>query len=109
MQAAELERPPRVAHDMGLATLDRAADRGGNQQSRCQGSPRKTLLQTTSGMPIEAEAAMEEAVKRRVAKTKSEAREAKRKSTTVVKASATPKTVPHATATTESSASSASS
>ena len=57
----------------------------------------------------EAEAAMEEAVKRRVAKTKSEAREAKRKSTTVVKASAPPKTLPHATATTESSASSASS
>ena len=28
MQTAELERPPRVAHDWGLATLDRAADRG---------------------------------------------------------------------------------
>ena len=48
----------------------------------------------------QAGAAMEEAVKRRVAKTKSEAREAKRKSTTVVKASAPPKTVPHAPATT---------
>ena len=57
----------------------------------------------------EAEAAMEEAVKRRVAKTKSEAREDKRKGTTVVKASAPPKTVPHATATTESSGPSASS
>ena len=57
----------------------------------------------------EAEAAMEEAVKRRVAKTKSEARKAKRKSTTVVKASAPPETVPHATSTTESSGPSASS
>ena len=57
----------------------------------------------------EAEAAMEEAVIRRVAKTKSEAREAKRKSTTVVKASAPQKTVPPATATTESSGPSASS
>ena len=43
---------------------------------------------------------MKEAVQRRVAKTKSEAREAKRTSTTVVKASAPLKTVPHATATT---------
>ena len=34
-QTAELERPPRVAHDLGLATLDRAADRRGNLQSRC--------------------------------------------------------------------------
>ena len=57
----------------------------------------------------EAEGAMEEAVTRRVAKTKSEAREAKRKSTAVVKASAPPKTVPHATATTESSGPSTSS
>ena len=56
----------------------------------------------------EAETAMEEAVKSRVAKTKSEAREAKRKSTAVVKASAPPKTVPHAAAI-ESSGSSASS
>ena len=57
----------------------------------------------------EEKAAMEEAVTRRVAKTKSEAREAKRKSTTVVKASAPPKTVPHATTTTESSGPSTSS
>ena len=28
-KTAELERPPRVAHDLGLATLDRAADGGG--------------------------------------------------------------------------------
>ena len=46
---------------------------------------------------------MEETVARRVTKSKSEAREAKRKSTAVVIASAPPKTVPHATATTESS------
>ena len=57
----------------------------------------------------EAEGAMEEAVTGRVAKTKSEAREAKRKSTTVVKASAPPKTDLHARATTECSGSSASS
>ena len=56
----------------------------------------------------EAPAAMEEAVKRRVTKTKPEAREAKRNSTNVVKASAPPKSVPHATATTESSGPSAS-
>ena len=30
MQTAELERPPHVAHHLDLATLDRAADRGGN-------------------------------------------------------------------------------
>ena len=57
----------------------------------------------------EAETAMEEAVTRRVARTMSEAREAKRKITTVVKASAPPKTVPHATAKTESSGPSTSS
>ena len=50
---------------------------------------------------------MEEAVTRRTAKTKSEAREAKRRNITVVKASAPPKTVPHAAATTEFSGPSA--
>ena len=93
-----------------LSTLDRAADRGGNSQPRCQSaSPR--ISGHRQGIAAaddildadEAEAEMEEAVTRGVTKTKSEAREAKRKSTAVVKASAPPKTVPHATATIVSS------
>ena len=88
-----------------------------NLQSRFKVSLRESLLVTEEDIAAaddifdadEAEAAMEEAVIRRVAKTKSEAREAKRKSTTVVKASAPPKTVLHKTATTESSGPSASS
>ena len=84
MQTAELERPPRVARDLGLATLDRAADGGGIQKSRCRSaSPRFSGIAAADAIldADEAEAAMEEAVNRRVAKTKSVAREAKRKST----------------------------